>query len=77
MDGLRNLVMEVKPGTLAENGLKVPGSRAWWSASCKSVMNSWLFNRMVKLLSAPLAALEWRRILPDVTGVAAVSHLVI
>jgi photosystem II stability/assembly factor-like uncharacterized protein len=30
-----------------------------------------------QLLSAPLAALEWRRILPEVTGVAAIAQLVI
>jgi hypothetical protein len=30
-----------------------------------------------QLFSAPLAVLEWQRILPEVTGVAAVAQLVI
>ena len=63
--------------TLAENGLKVPWQQSMVERFVQIGDELLAVQSDGQLLSAPLAALEWRRILPDVTGVAAVSHLVI
>ncbi len=62
--------------TLASNGLKVPWRRGMVERFTQIGNDLLAVLSDGQLLEAPLKSLEWRRVLPDVTGVTAVSHLV-
>lgn len=62
---------------LASNGLKVPWRRGMVERFVQVGGELMAVLADGQLLSAPLAALEWRRILPEVPGVTAVSELAI
>ncbi len=63
--------------TSASNGLEVPWQHSMVERFVQIGGDLLAVMSDGQLLSAPLAALEWRRILPEVTGVAAVAQLVI
>ena len=63
--------------TLASKGLKVPWRKSMVERFVQVGSELLAVQSDGQLLSAPLATLEWRRILPELTGVTAVSHLVI
>ncbi len=62
--------------TLASNGLKVPWRRGMVERFTQIGNDLLAVLSDGQLLEAPLKSLEWRRILPEVTGITAVSHLV-
>ena len=61
--------------TLASNGLKVPWKRGMVERFTQVGKDLLAVLSDGQLLEAPLKTLEWQRILPEVTGVAAVSYL--
>jgi len=63
--------------TLASKGLKVPWQRGMVERFMQIGSELLAVQSDGQLLSAPLASLEWRRILPEITDVTAVTQLVI
>jgi photosystem II stability/assembly factor-like uncharacterized protein len=62
--------------SMASNGLRVPWRRGMVERFLQAGDELFAVLSNGQLMSASLATLEWKRILPDITGVNAITHMV-